>query len=455
MTSEEFEWASAAGVAGAGLPDAPGHVDDALRDAGIDPDRLSISYLGKPGIGARAIYAMWATRLLLGFSLWMLLYLLNLYDVRVPSWLHAAVALVVGLLILQAACDALVTASERLAARLEWDHYIAGTVAEILATLPELVVIAFLIPVSPLTALVIALVTIYNNALVFSIYSFFLPKNQRGRYLMPTPITGAGTQILVAGAAMGLILGLVMMAMSFSEHPKNSFAPVDLLLIGVLLLTIFTVYLYKMLRDYATEEVRVSDALELTDEQIDSRRAMVYARVHASSWPLIGGYLLVGVLGAALGGEQVAEFAEVAIEDLQLNHMVTALVLAGFAGMSEYVILWQSHRKGEYGIALANSFGGITQVMFMVLPFTLIAIGVYEGWINPAHPELPLQFSFSSMLLLLFLFPMLFVLIELLEEDHTLGVLDTTIMVAIFLLLIALLLTYGAHTWPEKAAAGV
>ena len=113
--------------------------------------------------------------------------------------------------------------------------------------------------------------------------------------------------------------------------------------------------------------------------------------------------------------------------------------------MSEYVILWRSHRKGEYGIALANSFGGITQVMFMVLPFTLIAIGFYQAWINPDHPELPLLFSFPNMLLLLFLFPMLFVLVELLEEDHTLGVLDTTIMVAIFLLLIALLLSYGAH----------
>jgi len=36
------------------------------------------------------------------------------------------------------------------------------------------------------------------------------------------------------------------------------------------------------------------------------------------------------------------------------------------------------------------------------------------------------------------------VLLELLEENHTLDILDTTIMLAIFLLLIALLLIYGA-----------
>ncbi len=445
MTTTQPELSDSAGVAGAGLPDAPEHADETLRDAGIDPDRLSISYLGEPKVQARAVPAPWAARLGTGFGLWLLLYLLQSFELEMPGWAQAPMALIIGLIILQGACGALVTASERLAARLDWDHYVAGTVAEILSTLPELVVIGFLIPVSPLTAFVIALITIYNNALVFSVYSYFLPKDQHGKYLMPQPITGAGTQILIAGAAIGLILGLVMMAMLFGEHPKKSFAAPDLLAIGVVMIGIFGVYLYKLLQEYAKEEGRVSDTLALTSEQVEERRALVYARVHESSWLLIAGYLAVGVVGAALGGEQVAAFAEIAIQDLQLNHMVTALALAGFAGMSEYVILWQSHRKGEYGIALANSFGGITQVMFMVLPFTLVAIGCYQAWINPGHPELPLLFSFSNMLLLLFLFPMLFVLVELLQEDHTLGALDTTIMVAIFLLLIALLLSYGAQ----------
>lgn len=443
MTTSPLDEQHPSGVAGAGLPGAPEQADDTLRDAGIDADRLSIAYFGKPKDNVHAVHRPWAVRVTIGFFLWAALHLLNLNQVPVPNWVYAPLALIIGLLILQASCDALVTASERLAARLEWDHYVAGTAAEILATLPELVVIGFLIPVSPMTAFVIALVTIYNNALVFSIYSFFLPKDQYGKYLMPLPITGAGTQILVAGAALGLILGLVMMAMLFSEHPKQSFVPVDLISIGTILFTIFGVYLYKILQDYAKEEGQVKDVLELTDEQVASRRALVYVRLHRSSWALIGGYLAVGMLGATLGGMQIAEFTEVALQELQLNHMVTALVLAGFAGMSEYVILWQSHRKGEYGIALANSFGGITQVMFLVLPFTLVAIGSYQAWINPSHPELPLLFSFSNMLLLLFLFPMLFVLVELLEEDHTLGLLDTTIMVAIFLLLIALLVTYG------------
>jgi uncharacterized membrane protein (DUF373 family) len=133
------------------------------------------------------------------------------------------------------------------------------------------------------------------------------------------------------------------------------------------------------------------------------------------------------------------------LSELQFNPILTALILALFAGMSEYVILWQSHRKREYGIALANAFGGITQVMFLVLPYTLFCIALYQTFLNPAHPELPLQFTVSNMLLLLFLFPTFYTFSSLLEEDHTLGILDTVIMTGIILFLIVLLATHGGN----------
>jgi sodium/calcium exchanger protein len=443
MTTPDSGQLNTTGPEGVGLPDAPEHTEEKLRDAGIDPDRLSMSYLGIPAGAGQILPEPWIRYLLAGFALWVLTYLLRVFGLEISTWAQASLSLLVGLVILQGACSALITVSERLAARLEWDHYIAGTTTEILSTLPELVVIGFLIPVSPLTAFVIALISIYNNALVFSIYSYFLPKDKFGKHLMPQPITGAGTQILVAGAAIGLILGLVMMLMSFSAHEKQSFVPGDLILLGLLMLAIFGVYISKVLHDYAEEEGQVSYTLSFTDAQEEERRALVYTHVQDSSWLLISGILLLGILGAVLGGEQIAHFAHIAIRDMQLNPLLAALVLAGFAGMSEYLILWQSHRKGEFGIALANSFGGITQVMFLILPFTLISIGCYQAWINPDHPELPLLFSFTKILLLIFLFPMLFVLIELLEEDHTLDLLDTIIMVSIFLLLIILLLSYG------------
>lgn len=425
----------------AGLPEALPGIDDTLRGAGIDPDRLSVLQFGsRPYL---LTFPLWLRRLLMGLALWALLHLMNLFYFQPPRYLQAAMELVIGLIILQATCEVLISATERLAARFKWNHYTAGTLVEIFATVPELVVIAFIIPVSPVMAFIVCVITIYNNALVFSLYSFFLPKDKQGKYVMPTPITEAGAQILIGGGAMGLILGLVMLAFRSTPQNKDSFLPVDLVFISIVLFAIFIVYLYKLVTSYAEEEAEVRENLSMSEKDIEARLDIVYRYVKPSSFTAITGLFATGLFGAFVGGEQISRFAATMVHDLQINPILTALILAIFAGMSEYVILWQSHRKQEYGIALANAFGGITQVMFLVLPFTLFGIAVYQFFINPDHPDLPLEFSLPNIFLLLFLFPTFYTLSSLLEEDHTLGILDTVIMTGIFLFLIVLLVTYG------------
>lgn len=431
--------------AGVGLPGASVKAEDTLRHEGIDPDRLFILHLGLPRALLHKTIPPWAKRIISGFILWFVLYSLNGALNILPEWLLALLSLLTGLLILQGSCEALVTATERLAARRRWNHYTAGTVAEILSTLPELVVIAFVTPVSPLTAFVIALITIYNNTLVFSLYSYLLPKDTEGRFLMPRPITEIGSKLLAAGATIGLTLGLVMLGLSTVATPKISLSSVDLTVVGMMLLCIFGVYLYKLVKNYASEEQEIREVLDLNQEDIEQRLNMVYENVRHSPLSRILLIFAFGVVGAFFGGERVADFAATAIDKLQLNDIVTALILAVFAGMSEYVILWRSHRKQEYGIALANAFGGITQVMFLVFPFTLLSIAVYQAGIFTPVAEPAVLFTLSNILLLLFLFPTFYILLEMLREDHTLDILDTTIMTLIVLLLIGLLVSYGAN----------
>jgi hypothetical protein len=439
MTDPEAEQTSQ--IATAGLPEAAPFVDDTLRKRGIDPDRLSVLKLGTKYRFRAA--PPWFQRLLLGFALLAIHEGMLRSAAAVSPTVMAGMQFLSGMIILIAACEVLVTATERLAARFHWNHYTAGTVAEILSTTPELVVIAFIIHISPSTAFIIALITIYNNALVFSLYSYFLPKDKRGEFVMPIPITQAGTQILIGGGAMGLILGLVMLTFNSSSQAKSSFHPIDLAFVSFILLSIFVVYLYKLMTSYAAEEAEVRENLSMSAGDIKQRLDSVYENIRPTSLATIGLLFSVGVIGAFFGGRQISGFAEFMLSELQFNPILTALILALFAGMSEYVILWQSHRKREYGIALANAFGGITQVMFLVFPYTLICIAVYQTFINPAHPELPLEFSVAHVLLLLFLFPTFYTLSSLLEEDHTLGILDTVIMTGIFLFLIVLLATHG------------
>ena len=428
----------------AGLPGASSKVDESLSNAGIDPDRLSILHLGQSPKKLKYKAPGWVYRMSIGYFLWLVLFLLEHLGVALPVYVDAFFSLVVGLLIVQVACQILVKATEQFAARMRWSHYVAGTAAEILSTLPECVVIAFLVMVDPLTAFLVAIVTVYNNALVFSIYSYFLPRDQHGKFLMPKPITDSGTQILIAGGMLGLVMGLIMMIFSLDGHHKQAFESIDLVAISMLLLCIFVVYIYKIVRDQEEEEGEVQAVLELTDKEVEQRHDLVFKHVEKNSLPYIFSLLVLGILGSFLGGERVAVFATLAIEGLGLSGVVAAIILAGFAGMSEYVILWTSHRKKEYGIALANAFGGIAQVLFLIVPFTFLAIAYYQVFVNTGHPDLPIGFSVTHILMLVFLFPTLHTLASLLQNDHTMDILDTVIMFSIVGLLLLLLVTYGA-----------
>ena len=375
----------------------------------------------------------WQKLMLVGFFLWLVI------SLRAPLGLGAAhgllsmgglvslLKLLTGLFILQGACEALMQSVERLGARLRWDGYVAGTIGEILSTLPELVLITLVVRVEPIAALIIAVVTIYNNALFFSIYSFFLPKDQEGKFVMPPAITKAGTEVLIAGAGICLTIGLMMLILRTEAH-KEFLGWSDLLFTAVIMFTIFGLYLYSLIRYYAGSK----------EEHL---QADPHTLGHPTDWKGILGLLLLGIMGSVLGGESVSSFAEDALHAFRLPPVVTGLMLAFFAGISEYVIVFKAHRRGDLGIALSNVFGGITQVMFLVVPYTFLMIGLFNLLTGDPRYVVPIDFTTTSIMVLLF--PLFFVLLQYIEEDHTLSNLDAAAMTGIYLLLIYVLVFSG------------
>lgn len=378
--------------------------------------------------------AGWQKLMFLGFGLWLAVAFRDLLgfgqalNLLAVEGMVSILELITGLFILQGACEALVQSVERLGARLQWDGYIAGTVGEIVSTLPEFVVITLVVQTAPLAAFIIAIVTIYNNALIFSVYSFFLPKDHGGQYVMPPPITKAGTEVLIAGAGICLTIGLLMLGLRTETH-KESLAWPDLLFTATVMFVIFGYYLHTLVKYYAASEE-------------EHRPADPHTLGHPTDWKGILGLFCLGVVGAVLGGESVSGFAEEALHTFKLPAVATGLALAFFAGISEYVIVYKAHRRGELGIALSNVFGGITQVMFLVVPFTLMVIGLFNLITGDPRYVVPIDFTTTSLMVLLF--PLFFVLLQYIEEDHKLSNLDAAAMTGIYLLLIYVLVFTGA-----------
>lgn len=366
-------------------------------------------------VGGLALYALLAVNERLG--------LLALSELAI-----AGLQLLSGLAVIQGACEAFLLAVERTGARLRWDGFISGTVGSLVATLPEFVVIAFLVTVQPLAAFVTAAVTIYNNALAFSVYSFFLPKDQRGQFVMPRALAKAGGEVLVAGSGIAMIIGVLMLGLE-GRSSKASLGPSDLALIAVVLLAIYAYYTYTLVRYYAeTESTETAERPPDPDEL-----------GHDRSWRGIGLMFGAGIAASYVGGEAIGSFADTALNELGLPTIPTAAMLAFFAGISEYIIVWKAHRRGELGIALSNVFGGMTQVMFLLLPFAMLMVGIL-GFVT-GSPIYVIPIQLDTILLMLLLFPVFYVLLEFLKDDHTLNNLDAAAMTGIYLLLLYFLFT--------------
>src|SRR3990172_258362 len=363
---------------------------------------------------------VWALLLLNEGQLW--------FDPEHYETLVAVLELLAGLTIIQGACEAFVQGVERLGARLRWNGFVAGTLAEAVSTFPEFVVIAFLVVVQPLAAFITAVVTIYNNAIAFSIYSFFLPKDQKGTNLMPMSLTRAGGEVLVAGSGIALIIGVIMLVLR-AETKKTSLAGADLFFIGAVFLVTYVFYTYALVRYYA----------EGDEEDHPAHPPDPHTLGHDTGWLGIGLMFLLGVAGSFLGGESIGGFADTALNHLGLPTIPTAAGLAFFAGISEYIIVYKAHRRGELGIALASVFGGMTQVMFLLVPFSMLVIGVLGLFTGSATFSIPI--STSTTMLMILLFPLFYVLLEFIEEDHTLSNLDAAAMTAIYALSLYFLFT--------------
>ena len=372
----------------------------------------------------------WLWLMLLGMGLWFGLTLRGSFgwsEADAHSGWLATLQLIAGLLIIQGACEAFIHGVERLGARLRWDGFISGTIGSALSTLPEFVVIAFLVLVQPLVAFVTAVVTIFNNALVFSIYSFFLPKDRKGAFDMPQSLTSAGGEILIAGGAITLIVGFVML-ISRIEAPGRGLAGVDLIGIGVVLIVIYAYYLMTLVKYYG-EGRDDPESMPPAPERLG----------HDTRWPAILSMLGLGLAGSYCGGESIGAFADIAITDLGLPLVPTSAALAFFAGAAEYIIVYKSHRRGELGIALSNAFGGLTQVMFLLLPFGLLVIGI--AGLATGDPLYVVPVNAVTILLMLLLFPLFYALHQCMEQDKSLSNLDAAAMTGIYALLLYFLFT--------------
>src|SRR5688572_30542811 len=112
-----------------------------------------------------------------------------------PTWLHAALLGGGGLATVFGSCEALIKSVERIAARVGWNPFVAGTMGGLASNVPELVMLGFVLAAAPRIGFIVTCLTLHVGALAFGLYSVFLPRDATGHAPLPAPLVKINTDL--------------------------------------------------------------------------------------------------------------------------------------------------------------------------------------------------------------------------------------------------------------------
>jgi hypothetical protein len=406
----------------------------------------------------------------------------GLEAMHAPSVLIATCLAVGGLSVVFGSCEAMIKSVEGLAERLKWNQFVAGTIAGLASNLPEVVMLGFVIAKEPRVAFVIVVLTLHVSAMAFGIYSGLLPRDEAGHARMPEPMVKLSTDLYACAAGAMLVTGFMMIVMRVFQGEGAALDVTDLYVIGGCLLFVEVVAVYRLVKDFsgeagptpvalteaAADSVGPAPALpsfgaddeEPAEAKADEAKppkakpaapAMDEGECDPPGWGVIGAFGLLGVLTSIVGGHAVGEFADLLVGGLKArgySEMVGAIVISIFACSGAYLMIATAHVKGMYDLALANVSGQVVQVPFVVLPISLILIGVFaqlgivDASLLPAGGG-ALAIDLETTSVVLMAFPPLLILWKSIQDDGSINWLETASMIALFGLTIYFLAQHG------------
>ncbi len=381
----------------------------------------------------------WLWLLIIGF----ILVAIATFLIHSHGWLLAIILGIGGLLVVFASSEMMIMAVEGFAKRKKMNSFVAGTLAGLSSNIPELVMLAFVLIATPRVGFIVTVLTLHVGAAVFGLYSGVLPRDIEGNAHLPLPLVKLSTDLYAAAAGVFFSLGVIMMLMkAFSaEGVSNAFLSVrDLYVFGFILLAIQAVAISQLIKRFSGEHSPESKE-DIPMEKSKNEALMSIGTIIAFS--------LAGLAASVVGGHSVGEFAGILVEKLEAagySEMLGAVILSIFSAAGAFVMIGTAHFKKKYNIALANASGAVTQVPFLVLPIAMIMLAIFTQTglipdLGIANAVIPIDIHTTSTIFLGF--PSMLILWKAVQDDGKVNWLETSTMVAIFILVIYLLVAHG------------
>lgn len=371
--------------------------------------------------------------------LWLLIIGLSLvaiatFFIHSHGWLKGILLGVGGLIVVFASSEMMIHAVDGYAKRKRMNSFVAGTMAGLSSNIPELVMLAFVLMASPTIGFIVTVLTLHVGVAAFGLYCGALPRDIYGDAHMPKPLVNLSTDLYAAAAALFFSLGVIMLLMNSFANETNEAASLsinDLYIFGAILLLVQVVAVTRLVKRFSSDE---------NTEEPQGKLMSIMT---------IAMFGLFGLFVSVIGGHAVGDFAGILVGKLKeagYSEMFGAIILSVFASAGAFVMIGMAHFQKKYNIAMANASGAITQVPFLVLPIAMIMLAAFtQTGVIPVFSGvdgvIPINLHTTSALLLGF--PSMLVLWKAIQDDGKVNWVETTSMIAIFMIVIYLLVAHG------------
>ncbi len=377
----------------------------------------------------------------------LLLIAIGTFAINSHGWLLAILLGVGGLIVVFASSEMMIKAVDGYAKRKKMNAFVAGTMAGLSSNIPELVMLAFVLIATPRVGFIVTVLTLHVGAAAFGLYCSALPRDVDGNAHLPKPLVGLSTDLYAAAAGVFFSLGTIMILMkaftvgSVTDKSGNaSLNTTDLYVFGIILLLIQAVAITRLVKRFSSDH-KPASIEDVPVEKAENESLMSIGAIIAFS--------LAGLVASVIGGHSVGEFAGILVHKLEAagySEMFGAVILSVFASAGAFVMIGTAHFQKKYSIAMANASGAITQVPFLVLPIAMIMLAAFTQTgiiphLNNANGVIPIDIHTTSAIILGF--PSMLILWKAVQDDGKVNWVETSTMVAIFLLVIYLLVAHG------------
>ncbi len=380
---------------------------------------------------------------------WLWLLIAGLTITGLGQWLHGenwfkAISLGLGgLMVVFASSEMMIKAVDGFARRKKMNAFVAGTMAGLSSNIPELVMLAFVLMATPRIGFIVTVLTLHVGAAAFGLYCSLLPRDVEGNASLPRPLVGLSTDLYAAAGGVFFSLGVIMLSMKAFDARGQAIATLnttDLYVFGTILLAIQVVATTRLIKRFSAQH-KAGSVEDKAVEAVEQAPPMTLIA--------IASFGLVGLLVSVIGGHAVGNFADILVHQLEqagYSEMFGAIILSIFSAAGAFIMIGTAHAQKKYSIAMANASGAITQVPFLVLPIAMILLAAFtQSGIIPAldgsQGVIPIDIHTTSAILLGF--PSMLILWKAVQDDGKVNWVETSTMIAIFLLVIYLLIAHG------------